>query len=276
MRRPRPGGGPRGPIVFLGAPSGFRKRLWWGFATLLSLSFGLSLAQAPVAGGGALRSWQTAPRHSAGIAPAPAALADTPIVQVYAASTFGWRGVFAEHPWIIYKRAGDTVYTRYDVVGWRAPNVVQRNYAIPDGLWYGAQPKLLVDQRGEGVDALIAEIETAIASYPYAQPYRRYPGPNSNTFPPPHGRAGGRLRGRRGHARRHDRRGRAAAGAPAGGGRGRAGPPGGPAPPQHAEHGLRERLGGGGIRGPRPPPCPFACCRSGAPCQNSPSRDGTI
>jgi hypothetical protein len=109
-------------------------------------------------------------------------LTDTAIVQVYAASTYGWRGLFAVHPWIIFKRSGETVYTRYDVVGWRSPHVVQRNYALPDGLWYGAHPKLLVDQQGDGVDALISQIEAAIKSYPYADTYRSYPGPNSNTF----------------------------------------------------------------------------------------------
>ena len=82
------------------------------------------------------RSWATAPRHSAGIAPDPARLVDLAIVQVYAAATYGWRGYFAVHPWIIYKRRGETAYTRYDVVGWRAPQVLQRNYALPDGLWY--------------------------------------------------------------------------------------------------------------------------------------------
>jgi hypothetical protein len=157
------------------------RRLTLGIALVLSLSFGLSLADAPtptVEG----RSWMTAPRHSAGIAPDPAQLADTAIVQVYAASTFGWRRFFAVHPWIIFKRSGETAFTRYDVVGWRAPQVVQRNYALPDGLWYGAQPKLLVDHRGEGVDALIGDIEKAIKSYPYPDTYRSYPGPNSNTF----------------------------------------------------------------------------------------------
>jgi hypothetical protein len=79
------------------------------------------------------RNWATAPRHSAGIAPDPAQLADVALVQVYAAPTYGWRGFFAVHPWIIYKRKGETSYTRYDVVGWRAPQVVQRNYALPDG-----------------------------------------------------------------------------------------------------------------------------------------------
>ena len=129
-----------------------------------------------------VRSWRTAPRHSAGIAPDPVQWKDRAIVQVYAASTYGWRGRFAVHPWVIVKRSGETAYTRYDVVGWRAPDVVQRNYAVPDGLWYGAVPQLLVDHRGDGVDAMIDAIEAAIARYPYASEYRSYPGPNSNTF----------------------------------------------------------------------------------------------
>lgn len=88
-------------------------------AVLLLLSVGLSLANDPrptVAGGQG--GWRGAPRHSAGIAPDPARFADTAIVQVYAAATYGWRGYFAVHPWIIYKRAGETAYTRYDVIGW--------------------------------------------------------------------------------------------------------------------------------------------------------------
>ena len=152
-------------------------------ATLFTLSFGLSVANTALSDGGVeKRSWLTAPRHSAGIAPDPAQLADTAIVQVYAAPTYGWRGLVAVHPWIIFKRPGETVFTRYDVIGWRGTNVVQRNYALPDGLWYGAAPTLLVDQRGNGVAAMIDEIETAIKSYPYAHSYQAYPGPNSNTF----------------------------------------------------------------------------------------------
>lgn len=129
-----------------------------------------------------VRNWASAPRHSAGIAPDPTQQKDLAIVQVYAAPTYGWRGFFAVHPWIIYKRKGETSYTRYDVVGWRKPQVVQRNYAVPDGLWYGAIPQLLVDHRGEGVDAMIDDIEAAVARYPYADHYVSYPGPNSNTF----------------------------------------------------------------------------------------------
>lgn len=127
-------------------------------------------------------NWWSAPRHSAGIAPDPLQHQEVAIVQVYAARTFGWRGRFAVHPWIIYKRSGEAAFTRYDVVGWRAPDVVQRNYAVPDGLWYGATPQLLVEHRGPAVDAMIGRIEAAIASYPFADRYRSYPGPNSNTF----------------------------------------------------------------------------------------------
>ncbi len=163
----------------------FRRRVALFFALLLALSFGVSVAESPFVDSGGLSApltWQTAPRHSARIAPDPATLAGVAIVQVYTASTFGWRGVFAAHPWIIYKRSNESVYTRHDVVGWRGDDVVQRNYALPDGLWYGARPKLLVDHRGAGVDAMIDEIDAAIASYPYAHSYRSYPGPNSNTF----------------------------------------------------------------------------------------------
>ena len=127
-------------------------------------------------------SWATASRSSAGIAPDPVQWVDVPIVQIYAARTYGWRGYFAVHPWIIYKRQGEATYTRFDVVGWRAPDVIQRDYAVPDGLWYGAMPQLLVDQRGEGVEAMIDAVEAAVASYPFGTEYRSYPGPNSNTF----------------------------------------------------------------------------------------------
>ncbi|MDD2880349.1 MAG: DUF3750 domain-containing protein [Rhodoferax sp.] len=127
-------------------------------------------------------SWATAPRHSAAIAPDPVQLIDSAIVQVYAAPTYGWRGFFAVHPWIIYKRKGEASYTRFDVVGWRAPQVVQRNYALPDGLWYGSTPELLVEHRGDDAQAMVDDIEAAVANYPYADQYRSYPGPNSNTF----------------------------------------------------------------------------------------------
>ncbi|MBS1154739.1 MAG: hypothetical protein H6R07_663 [Proteobacteria bacterium] len=161
----------------------FRNFVSSSLLLVLVLCFGLSIAKAASAEKhAAWQGWFDAPRHSAGIAPDPAKLADTAIVQVYIAPTYGWRGLVAVHPWIIFKKPGETAYTRYDVIGWAGDEVVQRNYAIADGLWYGAQPKLLVDHRGAVAATMISEIEAAIASYPFAHTYRAYPGPNSNTF----------------------------------------------------------------------------------------------
>ena len=152
-------------------------------SVLLILSLGLSVACTSLNGRDIGNdNWRTASRQSAGIAPDPRENAEIAIVQVYSAPTVGWRGFFAEHPWIIFKRRGETAYTRYDVIGWRTPNVVQRNYAVPDGRWYGATPTLRVDHRGANAENMIEDIEKAIRSYPYANTYRSYPGPNSNTF----------------------------------------------------------------------------------------------
>lgn len=161
----------------------FHARLALGLVATLVFSFGLSLANDPRAEFSARdQGWRTAPRHSAGLAPDPVKNADIAIVQVYAAPTVGWRGYFAVHPWIVVKRAGDTAYTRYEVIGWGSGDVVRRNRNVADGLWFGATPRVLADHRGEGVGAMIDEIEAAIARYPYPDRYRSYPGPNSNTF----------------------------------------------------------------------------------------------
>lgn len=150
---------------------------------ILALAFGLSFARAALNGENLTGpGWQTAARHSSEQAPDPKIWRDSAIVQVYAASTYGWRGLFAVHPWIIFKRAGETAYTRYDVIGWGGDNVVRKNHAIPDGYWYGSRPKILVDHRGAGVDAMIDEILAAIPRYPHAHEYHAWPGPNSNTF----------------------------------------------------------------------------------------------
>jgi hypothetical protein len=107
------------------------------------------------------------------------------VVQVYAARAWGWKGVFAVHSWIVLKRASAEAYERYEVVGWgvrRGQPAVRRNMREIDGYWAGNPPMLLLDRRGPEVTALIEKIETAIASYPYPDAYRTWPGPNSNTF----------------------------------------------------------------------------------------------
>lgn len=129
----------------------------------------------------AAATWQTASRAPTGLAPDPA-LVREPVIQVYAARTFGWRGAFGVHSWIAVKRANADAYTRYDVVFWGGPPHVRSNYFAPDAEWFSNRPDLLVDRRGEGVEALIDEVEAAVASYPYNGTYRTWPGPNSNTF----------------------------------------------------------------------------------------------
>lgn len=125
--------------------------------------------------------WYAASRAPSGLAPDPAKVRE-PVVQVYAARAFAWRGAFGVHTWIVVKPRDAAAFTRYDVVGWGGPPVVRKNYLAPDAAWFGAPPELLADRRGEGVDALIARVEAAVAAYPHNDRYRTWPGPNSNTF----------------------------------------------------------------------------------------------
>jgi hypothetical protein len=73
----------------------------------------------------------------------------------------------------------------YEVVGWRlrwSDSAVLVSDRDPDARWYGSEPELYADKRGEGVDELIARIDKAASEYPYAGEYGLWPGPNSNTF----------------------------------------------------------------------------------------------
>lgn len=130
-------------------------------------------------------NWRTATHRATGLAPDPVAHPE-PIVQVYASRTFGWRGAFAVHTWIATKPADAARYTRYEVIGWRMfagrSGLSISDDRPPDAEWYGAAPRLIGDLRGARAAAVIARLPAAAASYPYAQTYRAWPGPNSNTF----------------------------------------------------------------------------------------------
>jgi len=53
----------------------------------------------------------------------------------------------------------------------------------PDAMWFGNNPTLLREIRGdENVDLLIEKLHQAAADYPYNDRYSVWPGPNSNTF----------------------------------------------------------------------------------------------
>lgn len=128
--------------------------------------------------------WRTASRAPIGLAPDPATTLEA-VVQVYAARAVRWRGYFGVHTWVAVKPRGDAEYTVYEVNGWRlrrTGSAVSIDHRAPDSRWFGNRPELLADRRGDGVDELIARIEAAVASYPHADTYRVWPGPNSNTF----------------------------------------------------------------------------------------------
>jgi hypothetical protein len=130
------------------------------------------------------RDYRTADRSSAGIAP-PAQTTPEAVVQVYGARALNWRGIFGVHTWIATKPADATQYTIHHVIGWRAYRnlpVVVSAPGIPDGRWFGNEPELLLDIRGDVAAGAIPKIIEAAATYPYADEYQLWPGPNSNTF----------------------------------------------------------------------------------------------
>lgn len=143
------------------------------------LALMVALPAAPAAA-----DWHTASREPVGLAPDPAQVKEA-VVQVYGARVVGAKGLFGVHTWVAVKPTGAPAWTVYEVVGWRlrwTDDVVVIREGAPDARWFGSEPELYAQQRGEGVDALIHRIDAAARSYPYAGEYRLWPGPNSNTF----------------------------------------------------------------------------------------------
>lgn len=151
--------------------------------------FGIFVAPAVVAVGVRLifaerPHWSSASHEATGQAPAPSETVE-PVVQVYAARTWGIRGAVAVHTWISTKRSGAEHYLRHEIIGWRlrrTGTALAQEPGRPDAMWYSNRPTLLVDMRGPGVDALIDKVEAAVRQYPFARQYKTWPGPNSNTF----------------------------------------------------------------------------------------------
>jgi uncharacterized protein DUF3750 len=130
------------------------------------------------------QDYRTASRESARIAPDPQRTPEA-VVQVYAARALNWRGIFGVHTWIATKPENAAEFTVHQVIGWR----LMRNLAglfsetaIPDRMWFGNRPELLADVRGPEAARAIEKILAAVETYPYANEYRLWPGPNSNTF----------------------------------------------------------------------------------------------
>ena len=130
------------------------------------------------------RDFRTADRSSAGIAPLAEKTPEA-IIQVYGARALNWRGIFGVHTWIATKPENARTYTVHQVIGWRRYRnlpVVISAPGIPDGRWFGNEPDLITELRGQTAAAAIPKVLDAVATYPYADQYQLWPGPNSNTF----------------------------------------------------------------------------------------------
>ena len=127
-------------------------------------------------------NWRTADRSSTGLLPDPAR-SPASLVRIFSAKTVRWRGIFASHCWIVFKPRGATTYTRYDYTAW-GEQPIRMNGFEPDGKWFGHTPQVVFAADGTTAEALIPQIQQAIASYAWRNPgdYKAWPGPNSNTF----------------------------------------------------------------------------------------------
>jgi hypothetical protein len=127
------------------------------------------------------KAWNEVDWSSAGLLPAARANPQA-IVHVYGARVGRWRGIIADHTWIVIKEKGAAGYTRFDKTFWANP--VKTNNWAPDARWYGHTPYLVGRLEGPEAEAIIPAIRQAVARYPHRAPggYHVYPGPNSNSF----------------------------------------------------------------------------------------------
>ncbi|NGN40563.1 DUF3750 domain-containing protein [Mesorhizobium sp. CGMCC 1.15528] len=126
-------------------------------------------------------TWREAAWGSSGLLQ-PASADDKAAVYIMAARTGGMKGAFSLHCWIVVKRPGATEYERYDKVGWGSP--IRKNAYAADAYWYSNTPEIVHQLHGASAEAVLANIDTAIADYPYSKAgdYHIWPGPNSNSF----------------------------------------------------------------------------------------------
>jgi hypothetical protein len=155
------------------------RRLWNTFALIFLLPLAIHgvywTAVDPA------KAWNQADWTSAGLLPAASRKSEA-VVHIYAARVGRWRGIFADHTWIVVKERGAGSYTRFDKTFWGNP--VKTNAWAPDAKWYGHTPSLVGAVEGAKAEALIPKIRQAVARYPHGRPggYHLFPGPNSNSF----------------------------------------------------------------------------------------------
>ena len=132
-----------------------------------------------------LTSWALEPEpFGAPVAPDPTRHREA-VIQVYGANVWGLRGKFAIHTWVAVKPQDASAYTIYQVIGWRlrrTGTAVSVSEGDPARPWFGSEPILLHEVRGDSAAAIVDRVRKAAESYPFATEYTMWPGPNSNSF----------------------------------------------------------------------------------------------
>ena len=102
--------------------------------------------------------------HGVAFAPDPPAHPE-PLIQVYGADVWGWRGNFAMHTWIATKARETEAYRFYQVIGWRLRRngtAVSIGPGDPDRHWFGQIIALEEHLELHGPAAETAVPETAL------------------------------------------------------------------------------------------------------------------
>ncbi|WP_182418100.1 DUF3750 domain-containing protein [Bartonella sp. HY038] len=124
------------------------------------------------------QSYRVADWTSANFLPKPQAQGSS--LYIMGARTGGMKGAISLHTWIVFKKADESQYNRYDVVGWG--KALRHNAYAADAKWYSNAPFIIYESHNN--DALIEKVEAAIKRYSYggSGQYIIWPGPNSNSF----------------------------------------------------------------------------------------------
>ena len=127
------------------------------------------------------RDWRTAGRpESYGQAPVATMHAEA-IVQVYASRTFGWRGAFADPPWLAAKPAAPiaNALRSHGLEPARGRRRSSSRRRAPDAEWYGSTPRVIRDVRGADDEDCHRRAARRRGVVRLCRHLPRSPGPNS-------------------------------------------------------------------------------------------------
>lgn len=152
------------------------KKLFFGFLFLGPI---IGLLQVDLS-----RSWNERNDRSIGITPNPSKTPEA-LVQIYQAKDFKWKGAASVRTWIATKEYHSRYFIVYEIEGWKkyqGHSVVSIQKKLPDFTWFGQEPKLIYELKGDLAQRAIPQIDQLARHYPYQSQYESWFGPNDNTF----------------------------------------------------------------------------------------------